>query len=83
MLRGYKCCSVVYFNKPYSRSFLINCVSIKFFSTLPTATYFHCTSFAKNHLTACTPKLPLRDLHFLRPFNEAVIAAHTLIFGIF
>lgn len=64
------------------RSFLISSISIKFFSTLSIATYFHCTSFVKNHFTVCSSWSPLINLHFLRPFNEASAAAHRLIFGI-
>ena len=40
------------------RSFLINCTSVKFFFAPLTVTDFHCTSFAKNHFTACPPQLP-------------------------
>lgn len=64
-----------------SLSFLISCISIKFFFALFIVTYFHCTLFLRtislsahhNFLLTYTARDHL---------NEAVISAHRLIFGI-
>lgn len=67
------------------RSLLTSCVSVTFFSALPTETFFLCTSFTKNHVTMlpCTRATVQRWVFLVTNFNKAgIIAQRRGLFGI-